>query len=284
VEDLPRVLDPEGGIFSTANQDLNHLGRRSPINFPMGDHRARQITAALEALPKVSLADMQALQMDSFSLHAREFLAAILADLPHSTARTRLESWDCCYTVDSTEACLFEDFYREFRAGMLSPVLGAEVRSYLDQETGIFIDFSCLFDPIILDSDAPWWEGLDRSAILAAALQTAAALPTQRWGERNRVVMSHILFGGKLPRWMGFDRGPIELAGSRGSVHQGQVYRSGGRDTSFAPSWRFITDMGEAAAYTSLPGGASDRRFSRLYLSDLERWKAGELKRLAPSD
>jgi penicillin amidase len=222
--------------------------------------------------------------MESYSLHAHEFLEAILPALPPCPARSRLEAWDRRYEVDSTEASLFEDLYREARAGMLAPVMGVETCSWLSQETGIFIDFSCLLDPSIQDPDSPWWEGLDRTAILTDALQRAASRPPQPWGERNRVVMSHILFGGKLPRWMGFDRGPIELPGSRGSIHQGQVYRSGGRDTSFAPSWRFITDMGEAAAYTSLPGGASDRRFSRLYISDLERWKTGKLKRLAPSE
>jgi penicillin amidase len=90
-----------------------------------------------------------------------------------------------------------------------------------------------------------------------------------------------MLFGGKLPRLLGFDRGPITLEGGRATPHQGQIYRSGGRATSFAPSIRIVTDMAKAEVHTALVGGPSDRRFSKWYVSDLQRWLSGELKRLS---
>ena len=96
------------------------------------------------------------------------------------------------------------------------------------------------------------------------------------------MTMSHILFGGKMPRLLGFDRGPITLAGGRATVNQGQIYRSAGRVTSFAPSVRLVTDLGTDEVHTALAGGVSDRRFSRWYVSDLKRWLRGEYKRFTP--
>jgi penicillin amidase len=61
-------------------------------------------------------------------------------------------------------------------------------------------------------------------------------------------------------------------------VCQGQVYTSGGRLSSFAPSYRLVTDLNERRIFSVLAGGHSDRRFSRWYVSDLERWQSGRLK------
>ena len=87
-----------------------------------------------------------------------------------------------------------------------------------------------------------------------------------------------MLFAGKLPSWTGFDRGPIKLPGGRGSPWQGQIYRAAGRTTSFAPSYRFITDLGTDEAHTRLAGGISDRRFSRLYCNEIDAWTRGDYK------
>ncbi len=103
------------------------------------------------------------------------------------------------------------------------------------------------------------------------------------WGDSQQITLSHLLFGGKMPRWLGFDRGPITLKGGRATPHQGQVYRSGGRETSFAPSFRFVTDLAKDEVHSSLCGGPSDRRFSRRYCSDLDDWIHGRYKTLRPT-
>jgi len=92
--------------------------------------------------------------------------------------------------------------------------------------------------------------------------------------------MSHIIFGGQLPRFLGFDRGPVVLPGSRATVQQGQIYRSAGRTTTFAPSLRFATDMGIDELHSNISGGPSDRRFSRWYASEMKRWIDNDYKTL----
>jgi penicillin amidase len=93
-----------------------------------------------------------------------------------------------------------------------------------------------------------------------------------------------MFFGGKLPRLLGFDRGPITLPGGRATPQQGQIYRNAGRTTSFVPSYRMVTDLAREEVHTALVGGPSDRRWSPFYCSDLARWLKGEYKILRPAN
>lgn len=92
--------------------------------------------------------------------------------------------------------------------------------------------------------------------------------------------MTNIFFSGKLPKFSGFDFGPIPIPGGRATIHQGQIYRSGGRQTSFVPAFHMICDMSTDEIKTNLAGGVSDRRFSKLYTSDIENWQNGKFKTL----
>ena len=55
------------------------------------------------------------------------------------------------------------------------------------------------------------------------------------------------------------------------------------RESTFAPSYHFVTDFEADEAWTNLPGGPSESRFSRWYRSDIPRWCSGQYKRLAPN-
>ena len=96
-----------------------------------------------------------------------------------------------------------------------------------------------------------------------------------KWGEKNKLIFKNILLGGKLPLFLGFDKGPYNLPGGRASVFQGQIYRSAGRQTSFFPTIHFITDMAKPTIYTNIAGGVSDRRFSPHYANGIFNWLNG---------
>ena len=71
------------------------------------------------------------------------------------------------------------------------------------------------------------------------------------------------------------------MIGGRATIHQGQIYRSGNRTTTFVPSFRLVSDLAEDACHTNMAGGPSDRRFSKWYCSDVKRWLAGEYKNVS---
>ncbi|MEN8114155.1 MAG: penicillin acylase family protein [Actinomycetota bacterium] len=279
-EDLPRIVDPPNGVIITANNDLNHLGIADPINMPMGDYRARRI-ADLLADGEFDLDDFGRMHLDTYSLQAEEMMEILRPVLPATGAAEVLRRWDFSYDPDSRGAVVFEAFYRELLIEMFGDGgVGLPVVEHLVDATGVFIDFYQHFDRILTAPESSWLGERDLSSVYRAAFDRVALEGHARWGDLNRVTMSHILLGGKLPGFAGFDVGPIELRGGRATPHQGQIYESAGRQTSFAPSFRLLADMGQPGTRTALSGGPSDRRFSKWYTSDLGRWQDGEYKEL----
>jgi len=280
LEALPRLMDPEDGIIVTANNDLNDLGIVHPINMPMGDYRERRITKLLsESL--CGLSTFHRIHQDVFSLQAEEMMAVLRPLLPDSPVGRRLAAWDCSYDPDSHGATIFEAFYRNLLIEMFGPGgAGEPVVEHLVDATGVFIDFYRNFDRVLLSESSPWLGDRELTAVYAASFERVDDVADRRWGDVNRVMMTNILLGGKIPGPAGFDVGPIEIPGGRATPHQGQIYESAGRRTSFVPSFRMMVDMGRPGTFTALAGGPSDRRFSRWYTSDLGRWRSGRYKEL----
>ncbi len=280
-EELPRASSPVSGYLVTANNDLNDLGREKPITASMGDDRAARIAELLERRADWRVADVHRMQMDVHSLQAERYMALLRPLLPATPAGQLLRDWDCDYDPGSLGATLFERFYRELVRNVVGGVCGQEVAEWLASQTAIVAGFYGAFDRVLLAEGSRWFGGLSREAVYRAALEGALDRPARPWGAERQIVLRHLMLGGRLPRWAGFDRGPLTLRGGRATVHQGQIFLLGGRETTWAPSYRFVTDLGEPAAWTTLAGGASDRRFSRWYANELDDWLAGRFKRLA---
>ena len=280
--ELPRAVNPACGFVCTANEDLNHLGRARPINMPMGPYRTERIAELLAARDDWTVDDMRRMQLDVHSRHAAEFMAVLGPLLPDTPEGAILRAWDCGYDLASRGATLFERFYAALVREVFGPVCGPDVVDFLWRETGVLIDFYWNFDRVLIDPASVWYGDAGRDTTWRRVAAAALPGPARPWGEERPLLMKHLLLGGRLPRWLGFDHGPIPLRGNRATIHQGQLYRAGGRATSFAPSFRLITDLGTDEAHTALAGGPSDRRFSRWYTSGVTDWAAGKLKKLGP--
>ena len=278
---LPRVINPPEGLIVTANQDLNHLGKASPINSPMGAWRATRIEAMLKESPKVDVALCKGIQNDVISLHAAQLMelleAPLKAAVDPSGQGAALSRWDTSY--DAPEAGLFEAIYQRLCARVFGHGVGDEAWATLRDETGIFTDFYDSFDKVLLDLDSPWWRDLDPELVLRETVAEALTQGAPPWSQSVR--MAHLVFGHKLPAFLGFDVANLKLRGGRATPNQGQIYRSGGRETCFAPSIRVVVDLAEDGVHTALAGGPSDRRFSKWYTTDLERWQSGRYKVLS---
>jgi penicillin G amidase len=277
---LPWMLDPEEGYFCTANQDLNKHGRCRPINLPMGPYRADRISAQLAARDDWSVSATQRLQTDLVSGHADTFMRVLGPLLPNNKYGHLLAKWDLQYDRSSVEATIFERFYGALTKDVFGSVFGADVVDHMLNDSCIIADFFHNFDAVLLSEQSRWYGEEGRDATWKRVAEGALDGPLKPWGETQQIHMRHILFGNKLPGLFGFDKGPFALEGCRGTIQQGQVYKSGGRQTSFAASYRFVTDFGESGAHTCLAGGPSDRRFSRWYASDVDRWLNGNLKKV----
>jgi penicillin amidase len=280
-QDLPAVLNPESGWFGTSNQNLNEFGKVAPTNMDQGPYRAQRIASLLEGRSALTVDDMKEIQLDVVSSQVGPFLEILRPMLPSDSVLT---NWDGRYDAASKGAFIFEQFYTRLLRRVFGGAAGVGdgVMDFIDEETGLFADFFIFFDGVLLDENSAWFEGCSRDEIFAEVAATLREQDAKPWGDDRQLILEHILLGGRLPRLAGFDRGPITLAGGRATPHQGQIYRSADRQTSFAPSMRFITDMATEEAHTRLCGGASDRRFSKWYANELEGWERGTYKRVQP--
>lgn len=280
--ELPRALNPDNGFVATANNDLNRFGQARPINLAMASYRADRIEHVLEERNDWDVESLRKLQLDVYSIQAERFMNVLRPLLPNSANGSLLREWDCRYDAASRGASLFEAFYRQLLVDVFGAVCGDDVVRYLTGETGVLADFYANFDEVLLRDYSVWYRGEAREVVWTRAASRALQGEAKPWGSRQRTLMKHLILGGRYPTWLGFDQGPLVVVGSRATIHQGQIYKSGGRETSFAPSYRFVTALNEPVSHTALAGGPSDRRFSRWYVSDLDNWKAGRLKELRP--
>jgi penicillin amidase len=103
------------------------------------------------------------------------------------------------------------------------------------------------------------------------------------WGEFNQFRFVDRFLGHRsVRRLLGFDPGRCAMPGCHATPFQGHVFRTAVREQTFAPSYHFVTDLGQDLIWTNLPGGPSESQFSPYYQSDLALWKTGKYKRLAP--
>ena len=136
----------------------------------------------------------------------------------------------------------------------------------------------------MLSEDSAWFGGRTKDELYTQAIERALKSVPEKWGNVRKIILKNILFGGKLPKFIGFDRGPVTIIGSLATPQQGQIFECAGRQTTFAPSLRMVIDLFSDDVYTNMLGGPSDRRFSKWYCSDLKNWISGKYKRLSSGD
>jgi penicillin amidase len=280
---LLSVLNPDDGIIVTANNDLNPPGGPLAVNLPMGSYRVDRIRTLLAGRDDHDDESMASIQLDLVSRQAERLMAVWRPLLPDTLAGRLLAGWDCRYDTSSRGATLFEAVYHELLRRVCGDrIFGRNAWEAIVDETAILADYYHLFDSVLFSDDDFWWGEDGPEAVLRDVfddlLGEVDPYDIMPWGQRHRVDMQNVFFNGKLPSFLGFDHGPIELPGGRATVVQGGLFNAHGRTTTFAPSWRFITDLGTDTVRTVLAGGPSGRRFSRWYKTDVERWLRGEYK------
>ncbi|HEY2250531.1 MAG TPA: penicillin acylase family protein [Planctomycetaceae bacterium] len=285
-EELVWIENPPDGFLATANDDRNQPGKPQAINLCQGPHRRERIDELLTAKARLSIADMQRIQADLLSPQARRFMTFLRPLLPDTPAGKLLADWDLRYNVESRGASLFEAFYHALLREVFGKGLfGLDVWDALVSATNLLGAYFHVFDDAVLAGDESWFGGRERAAVFRQILENVLALPIESvrpWGEQRQITMRNLFFGGKLPaivsRIFGIDYGPIALAGGRATIVQGQIFQTHGRQTTFAPSYRSVTDMGIDEIHTALAGGPSGNFFSAFYKTDIARWLNFEYK------
>jgi penicillin amidase len=222
---------------------------------------------------------MKDMHYDLYSLQAERLMKIIGPLLPDTDNGRTLKAWDLCYRADSTGAMLFESVYRAIIDVVFGDHgFGRDVVNHIFSETSLFNDYYANLDRILEKRSSAWFDGQAREKLFKQAIDTGLGVEPVSYGKTRTITLAHLLFGGQLPKFLGFDCGPLTLPGCRATITQGQIFKHAGRLTTFSPTYRFITDLATDEIHTNLAGGPSDRRFSKWYVSDLKNWYEGNYK------
>jgi penicillin amidase len=286
-EQLPRIYDPPCGFVATANENVNPPGGPMLVTQPVADYRKRRIDECLARMPKATLKDMQVLQYDVISVQARDLLQVFLPHLPEGELRERLSNWDGNYTPQSREASLFSRLYRNVLLeifGQPEGGIGWRRMLYLCSRAGFSLMVVTSIDRLLHKKESLWWKGRDKGELIRRAACKLTPEDDQPWAQVNSFRFTSRFFEGQfVGRALGFETGELPMPGCHATPFQGHLLRVATREATFAPSYHFTTDLGKDEAWTNLPGGPSEGRFSGWYKNEIPRWCAGIYKRLAPA-
>jgi len=281
---LPRIFDPPQGFVASANEDINPAGGPMLVTQPVPDYRKRRIDERLAEMTAATVEDMQALQYDVVSLQARDLLKVFLPCMSEGKIKDRLSKWDCSYTTDSYEATLFSRLYRNVLLEIFGHEQGIGWRRmmYLCSRVGFSTMVLTAIDRLLMQDDSLWWQGRDKAALIRRAADALNGEKEEPWSAINGFHFTNRYVEGRfVGRAFGFHTREMALPGCHATPFQGHLLRAARRETSFAPSYHFVAELGVDEAWTNLPGGPSESRVSGYYKNDIPRWRSGKYKRLS---
>lgn len=290
-EELPSLYDPPEGFVASANENINPPGGPMLITQPVPDYRKRRIAERLRDLPEATVEDMKALQYDVLSVQARDLMGIFMPHLPDGDVKDRLATWDFRYTPQSTEATLFSLLYRN----ILLEIFGQDTQDdggigwrrmlYLCSRVGFSLMVVTCIDRLLKKEHSLWWQKRDKGELIRRAAARLSSQSVQPWAVTNAFSFTNRFFEGQLVgRALGFHTRELPMPGCHATPFQGHLLRVATREATFAPSYHLVTDLGTDEAWTNLPGGPSESRFSGFYTNGIPQWAAGVYTRLAPGE
>ena len=257
-DQLPRSYNPTAGFIATANQKMIPDAFPYAVGFdqwapPARFDRIQEVLGeAKRAGHKLTVADMEALQLDVVSLHARQLQtllrqAGAPASGPANTAVALLLNWDCALRADSASAALYELWTLQLRKAVTRRALPASAQGAMPTWS--------LYQ-VVLELSQPraalFGSATARDALLHDTLQSAyeeltgkQGLEPQRWswGALHKAYFRHALDGVAGADAL-LDRGPVERPGD-GDVVQATEYDDDSLDQISGASYREIFDLAD---------------------------------------
>ncbi len=286
---LPSLYDPPEGYLASANESLDRANEFQLHSYALPGYRKQRVVERLHELPQVTVEDMQQLQYDVTSLQARRLLPIFLPHLPEGELKSLLTDWDLRYNPESTAATAFHILYRHVVLEIFGHQEGIGWRRmfFLCTRMGYSSMILTAIDDLLCRPESLWWQGRNKGELIRIAADEAieefARKEIAPWGEANAFHFATRFFEkSRVGRLLGFHSERKAMPGCQATPFQGHLLTTATRESSFAPSYHFVTDLGTQEAWTNLPGGPSESRFSKWYRSDIPRWLAGEYKRLLP--
>ncbi len=228
---------------------------------------------------------MQQLQYEVLSVQARDLLPVLLALVDDCQLEAETFCVDFRYTPASTEATLFQHFTAMWCCRFLGMSRASAGENVLPLHAdGLFDDGA--------------YRGRSHTAISHLILvagrskKVARTAGPPKWRSRSRLfpgrnsIRFTLSIDFSAPPWWPVARvqiKPIAMPGCHATPFQGHLMTTATRETTFAPTYHFVTDLGTMRHGRICRVAPVRIGFSQWYKTDIPRWIAGEYKRFAPN-
>ncbi|PKD44845.1 penicillin acylase family protein [Rhodohalobacter barkolensis] len=306
--ELPQLKNPPSGFVAHANNKLHTDSYRHYIgSFWAPPSRISRISRFLEGADSLSVLDMQQLQFDAFSDHAREITEEILPILrsdsenDFSTVLTYLENWDYNYHPNSTAASIFDLFFLNVSQNTLTDDIGEEAYealislNYLPiQIMSRLLTYDSRFFDDIQTEETESREDLVRQSMLETISQLEEEFGDEainwRWENVNQISLKPPLFteAAEAPDAPGIlrvivsnlmSKGPYPVRGNAMTVNKAQYSWDNPFQVNLGPSIRRIIDFSSPGRSLSvLPTGQSGNPLSTHYGDQTDMWLEGRYR------
>ena len=286
---LPHSYNPATGFIATANQ------RTIPDDYPYAVgyewapptrfNRIREVLeTARSAGHKLTVADMQALQLDVVSLLARRLQALLRQALGSDAATPAAQlvlNWDCALRADSPNAALYELWAAQLRQTVTRRALPEPARGAMP----IWSLYQVVLE--LSEPDAAVFGATPaaaRDALLRDTLQSAYQELTVRqgadparwsWGALHSVYFRHALDAAAGAAAV-LDRGPVQRPGD-GDVVQSTAFDLQSFEQTSGASYREIFDLSDwdNSVAINVPGQSGQPQ-ARHFDDLLPLWSTGQ--------
>ncbi|MDZ5474516.1 penicillin acylase family protein [Bacillus sp. 31A1R] len=287
-DELPRVINPKEGFISTANNKV--INDEYPYHISHNwaqPYRQMRIQEFIQTNDKLTVDDMQALQMDLMNLQAREFVPVFVDQLKSNEeqkvkkALSILKNWDYIDNKEEAAPLIFNLWMRKIQDTLFKDEISNEMMN-------LFGGKRQAVDELLRRADegnpGPWIEEkgglkivLEKSLKLALSeiesLQ-GSELEDWKWGEYHQVAFTHPLSSIKPLNYLFNREGTMPVGGSQVTV-QAAAFRDDGI-VNHGGSWRFVIDTADMNKGYHLVGpGQSGHPLSKWYHNQMEEWVDG---------
>jgi penicillin amidase len=303
-DSLPSALNPARGYVATANQPVTGPSAQFLTSDWSYGYRSQRILDMLAAATadgkKVSVADVQGMQLDNYNGLAAQLVPEMLRlPLTGRTAKAAalLAGWDFQQPADgragsaqaksSAAAAYFNVFWRQLLSKTFDELPA-------DRKAGGSDRWWVVVVGLFGQPDSPWWDNRStarvetRDDIVAAAMSAAAGELAGRlgndpagwrWGRLHTLELRNASFGnsGIAPiEWL-FNKGPIPVSGGNNIVNATGWDPAAGYEVDAVPSMRMIVDMSnlDSSRWVQV-SGESGHAFSAHYSDQLDLWRTGQ--------
>lgn len=294
-DELPRLFNPPAGFVATANNKVvdDDYPYLIAYDWYYPGYRARHITDLLAANDQATVADMQNIQAETYSLPAEALRPYLLAIEPENERQAEalayLEAWDLRFDEDSIGATIYEVWYLWIVHNTLLDVLDEELlgnyESYANKFTPMMIE-------LMADPDHAWFDDANtpeketRDDVLRGSLiNTLDWISARRgenmnewaWGSLHTITFVHAPFGRSgiplLERI--FNSQTIPIPGTQMSVNV--AWYDEPFEVSYGTAQRMIVDMADLDNMLMVNSTGQSGHLFHTHREDMiEAWQTGQ--------